>query len=76
MVFEKNFLKLTVPASFLKKRVLQKRELFYYFSQSISDNDVVVTIQIYFSPTVLKLWVHISDNILGVVGDPQYYRME
>ena len=78
MVFEENFLRLTVLASFQKKKlnkwILQKREFFYYFLQSVSYNNVIVTIQIYFLPTFLKLWVHISNNIAGVVGGPEYYQ--
>ena len=74
MVFEENFLRLTVPVSFQKKWVLQKREFSYYFLQSVSYNNVVVKIKIYFSSTFSKLWVHISDNIAGVVGSPDYYR--
>ena len=34
---------------------------------------MVVTKQIYFRPTFLKSWVHISDDIAGVVGGLQYY---
>ena len=30
---------------------------------------MVDTKQIYFSPTFLKSWVHISNNVAGVVGD-------
>ena len=33
---------------------------------------MVVTKQIRFSPTFGKSWVHISDDIAIVVGDPQY----
>ena len=46
--------------------------LFSYFFQSINYN-VVDTKQIYFSPTFSKSWMKISDNIAGVLGDPQYY---
>ena len=42
---------------------------------SVSYSNVAFTKQIYFSPTFLKLWVHIFDNIAGVVGDPQYCYM-
>ena len=42
----------------------------------MSYKNLVVTKQIYFSPTFLKSGVHISDNIAGVVGDPQYFQME
>ena len=47
--------------------------LFSYFFQSINYNNVVDTKQIYFSPTFSKSWMKISDNIAGVLGDPQYY---
>ena len=47
--------------------------LFSYFFQSINYNNVVDTKQIYFSPTFSKSWMRISDNIAGVLGDPQYY---
>ena len=36
---------------------------------------MVVTKQIYFWPTFLKSWVHISDDIAVVVGGLQYYEM-
>ena len=73
MVFEENFWRLTVLASFQKKISTSKR-FFYYFLQSMKYNNVVVTLQINFSPTFLKLWVHISDNIEGVAGSPEYYQ--
>ena len=41
--------------------------------QPVSYNNVVGTKQIYFSSVFLKSWVHISDNIAGVVGASQYY---
>ena len=69
MVFEEYFLRLTTEYVF-KKWVLEKREFSYFFK---SANNVVVTKQIYFSPAFLKSWVHISDNIAGVVGVSQYY---
>ena len=53
-----------------KKISTSKREFSYLFSHSTSHNKVVVSKRIYFSPTYLKLWVHISDNIAGVVGGP------
>ena len=65
MVFEENFLKLTVALCLQKKS--------YTFSQSISYNKVVDIKQIYFSSTLLKLWVRISDTVADVIGDPQYY---
>ena len=43
------------------------------FSVIISYNNVVDTKQIYISPTFLKPWDHISDNVAGVVEGPQYY---
>ena len=46
--------------------------MFHTFFQSISYNNVVDTKQTYFSPTFLKPWVHISDNVVGLVGGPQY----
>ena len=42
----------------------------YFFSVN---NNVVDIKQIYFSSTLLKLWVHISDTVAGVIADPQYY---
>ena len=58
----------------MKKPVLfEKNEYFknvsYFIIFSVSYNNVVVTKQIYLSLTFLKLWVHISNNITGVVGD-------
>ena len=53
-----------------KKSVLQKCEF------SISYNNVVVTKQIYLSPTFLKSWSQISDYIEDAVGRvryPKYY---
>ena len=41
--------------------------------QPVSYNNVVATKQIYFSSVFLKSWVHVSDNIAGVVGASQYY---
>ena len=71
-VFEEKFLSLSVTVRFLKKkkRVLQKCEF------SISYNNVVVTKQIYLSPTFLKSWSQISDYIEDAVGRvryPKYY---
>ena len=70
MVFEENSLRLTVPISFQK----QKKKISSYFLELISYNNVVVTIQIYFSSTFYKLWVHIADNIADVVRGPEYCR--
>ena len=52
MVFEENILRFTVTVRF------QEPEFSYHFS--VSYNNVVVTKQIYFSPTFLKSWVQIS----------------
>ena len=65
MVFEENILRFTVTVRF------QEPEFSYHFS--VSYNNVVVTKQIYFSPTFLKSWVHIYGNITGIEGGPQYY---
>ena len=73
MVPEDNFLKIDINSSFSKKWVLKKREFPYPLFQSISYNNGVVTKQIYFSSTLSKSWVHIPDNIAGLVGGPQYY---
>ena len=70
MEFEDNFLGLTVAVRFQKNQYFKKRELSYPFFQSIVHNNVAVIKQIYFFATS---WVHISDNIAGVVGGPQYY---
>ena len=50
-----------------KKWVLQKSEFCCLFFQSIIHNNVVSQNNL-FSSTFLKLWVHISDSIAGVVG--------
>ena len=73
MVFEDNFLQLTVAVRFQKNGYFKKREFSCPFFQSIIYNKLVVTKQIYFLTTFLKSWVHIYDNIAGVVGGPQYY---
>ena len=62
---------------FSKKWVIQNRKFSNPFF-SVNNpfffyNSVVVAIQIYFSPTFVKLWVHTSDNIAGVELGPQYY---
>ena len=54
MVFEPNFLRLTVTVIF------QKMGTFHLSP-------------FYFSPTFLKSWVQICDNIAGAVGGPQQY---
>ena len=64
MVFEDNFFGLTVAVHF------QKND--FFFIQSIVYNSMVVTKQICFLATALKSWVHISDNIAGVVADPKH----
>ena len=73
MVFEDNLLGLTVAVRFQKNQYFKKLELPYPFFQSIVYNNVVVTKQIYFLATLVISWVHISHNIAGVVGGPQYY---
>ena len=45
-----------------------KREFSFFFFQSITCENPIGTKQIYLSPTFLKSWSHISDNITGVVG--------
>ena len=69
MVFEEDFLRLTVTVRF-QKLSTWKTWIFFF---SVSYNNFVVTEQIYFLPTFLKSWVHLSDNITGVVGGSQYY---
>ena len=57
------------------KRVGLQKHKFSSLFQSISYDNVVVTKQIYFSSTFLKLWVHMADNAARVVGGSQYsYR--
>ena len=73
MVFEDNFLGLTVAVSFQEHQYFKKRELPNPFFQSIVYNNVVVTKQIYFLATFFISRVHISDNIAGAVESPQYY---
>ena len=53
MVFEDNFLGLTVAVSFQKHQYFKKRELPNPFFQSIVYNNVVVTKQIYFLATLV-----------------------
>ena len=53
---------------FSKKLVLQKSEFSYPFFQLERYKNMVARKQVYFSRTFLNLWVHISDNIAGVVG--------
>ena len=69
----REFLEIDSNSMFSKKCVLQKRNCFNPFFQSISYS-LIVPIKIYFSPTFLKLWLHISDNIACVVGGTQYYQ--
>ena len=69
MVFEEDFLRSTVTVRF-QKLSTWKTWIFFF---SVSYNNFVVTEQIYFLPTFLKSWVHLSDNITGVVGGSQYY---
>ena len=70
MVFEENFLILTVTVRFQKMSILKT---WHFVLFSVSHNDVVATKQIYFSPTLLKSLIHISDNIAGIVEGSQYY---
>ena len=66
MVFEGNFLRLTVTVCFQKMSTLKRWILLINFL--VSNNKVVVTKKKnYFSPTFFKLWVNISENIAGVV---------
>ena len=67
MVFEKDFLKLTVIVCFQNNECFENVTFLTY---SIGYN-VVVTKIIYFSPQFLKSWPHIFDNTAGVVGDQQ-----
>ena len=67
------FLEIGSNSKLQKKLVLQKREFSYSLFQSISYNNLVVTTQIYFSPTFRKSSIHNSDNTAGVVGGAQYY---
>ena len=64
MVFEENFLRLTVAVRFQKLGTSKTLIFFLFFS--VSHNNVVVTKQIYFSPTFFKSWACIPDNIAGV----------
>ena len=73
MVFEDIFLGLTVAVRFLRNQCFKNRDFSYSFFQPIVHNTVVVTKQIYFLTTFFISWVHISDNIAGVVGGQQYY---
>ena len=70
----REYLEIDSNSTFSKKKwALCNREFSYSFFQSISYNNVVVTKQFFFSPIFLKSWIHISDNIAGVVGGPQDY---
>ena len=73
MVSDENFLRLTVTVRFQKTSTSKACMFLLFFS--VSYNNVVVTKQIYYSLTFLKSWVHICDNVAGVVGGPQYYQM-
>ena len=70
-MFEDNFLRLTVIVRFQIMGTSKMSILLSFFSVSYSN--VAFTKQIYFSPTFLKLWVHISDSIARVVGGAQYF---
>ena len=66
----RNFLEIDSNSMSSEKGVLLKRR-FTCFFPSISYNKVVLTKKIYFSPSFLKSWVHISDKIgLVVEGSP------
>ena len=58
---------------FSKKMSTSETSFFLSFFQEINYINVVVTKQIYFSSTFLKLSIHISDNIAGALGGPHYY---
>ena len=47
--------------------------LLLIFFQAINYKDLLGKKLIYFSPTFLKSWVHIFDNVAGVVEGPQHY---
>ena len=66
----RKFIEIDTNRIFSKNEVLQERKLSYPF-QSIRYNNVVVRKQIYFSPTFLKSWVHISDDIACAEGGSQ-----
>ena len=51
MVFEENFLRLTVTVRFQKNKYFKKVNCLTLFFQSISYNNLVVLTQIYFSFT-------------------------
>ena len=63
MLFEDDFLGMTLAVPFQKIQYFKKREFSYPFFQSINCNNVVVTKQTCFLTALLKSWVHISDNI-------------
>ena len=74
MVFEVDFLRLTVTVRFQKNDYFKKANFATcFFFQSVSYNNIVLTKQIYFSSLFLKSRVHISDNIAGIIADLQYY---
>ena len=62
----KEFLEIGRNSKFSKQRVLQKCKFSFSF-QSISYNEVISTKQICFSPTFLKSWIYISDNIPSII---------
>ena len=72
MMFAENFLRLTVLVRFQKHGYFKNVNFLPNFSVN-SYNNLIVTKQIYFLLTFLKSYVHIYDNIAGVVGGPQYY---
>ena len=72
MMFPENILRLTVLVRFQKHGYFTNVNFLPNFSVN-SYNNLIVTKQIYFLLTFLKSYVHIYDNIAGVVGVPQYY---
>ena len=54
MVFKENFSRLTVTAHFHKNEYFKNVNFFYPFFWSMNYNNVVVTKQVYFSPTFSK----------------------
>ena len=71
MVFEEDFFRLTLTVRFQK--MCTWKTWIFVLPFSVSYNNVVVTKQIYFPPKILKSCIHISYNIAGAVGGPQYY---
>ena len=70
----REFIEIGSNSNFSKNKFFKLWIFLVFFS--VSYNNVVITKKIYFSPTFLKLWVHISGNFAAVVGGPQYYRRD